>query len=31
LLSTSCTHTCHISCILLCCLEEGEYFDEDFF
>jgi hypothetical protein len=31
LLSTFCTHTCPISCILLSCLEEGEYFDEDFF
>jgi hypothetical protein len=31
LLSTLCTHTYPISCILLCCSEEGEYFDEDFF
>jgi hypothetical protein len=31
LLSTLCTHTCPIFCILLRCSEEGEYFDEDFF
>jgi hypothetical protein len=31
LLSNLCTHTCPISRILLCCSEEGEYFDEDFF
>jgi hypothetical protein len=31
LLSTLCTHNFPISCILLCCSEEGEYFDEDFF
>jgi hypothetical protein len=31
LLSTLCTHTCPISYILLCCSEDEEYFDEDFF
>jgi hypothetical protein len=31
LLSTLCTHTCPISCILLCCSEDEEYFNEDFF
>jgi hypothetical protein len=30
-LSTLCTHTFPISCILICFSEEGEYFDEDFF
>jgi hypothetical protein len=31
LLSTLRTYTCPIFYILLCCSEEGEYFDEDFF